>query len=311
MLVVMAVVAAALVASATRADAQAGAGAAGEMGAARLYRANLFAEDGVDPRRIVDRGLAPELGPVGMIETAQPITFNRRTGVVRGTAFLISPCYAISNRHLVFGDETDNLVAAENSMKIWLGFSPGGGFDAFTLATPVAWGRRTLAGTNDWAISRLKTCVGRRVGWMDIQPEAPLRLAGAWVATAGYPGDKPRGELWSHARCRIRFPDRRVGLLTHDCATVAGMSGSPIYKRLPDGSLKAVAMTVGNKNDSRRVMTIYGRNFANTAMDLAGVFADPQLKQMILDDIAAFGRENPSSSPEPQAAGGSATDARR
>jgi V8-like Glu-specific endopeptidase len=242
-----------------------------------------------------------------MIETVDPITFNRRTGVLRGTAFLISPCYMISNRHLVFGDETDNLVAAENSMKIWLGVGPGGGFDAFTLATPVAWGRRTLTQTNDWAIARLKTCVGGRFGWMEIQPETPFQLVGAWVATAGYPGDKPRDELWSHSRCRIRFPDRRVGLLTHDCATVAGMSGAPIYRRLADGTLRAVAMNVGDKNDSRRVMTIYGRNFANTAVDMAGVFADPQLRQMILDDIAAFGRDNPSSSPGPRAPGGSAT----
>eukprot|EP00803_Ostreobium_quekettii_P001549 evm.model.scf_118.9 EVM.evm.TU.scf_118.9 scf_118:143073-143456(-) len=64
---------------------------------------------------------------------------------------------------------------------------------------------------------------------------------------AGYPGDKPIGEMWFDS-CDASFPDSEQsefeefeGLVGHDCETAPGNSGSGMWTYSPEDGSRVIA----------------------------------------------------------------------
>ena len=114
----------------------------------------------INVNRVVETQFAAigELESTAMVENADS-DGNRRYG----TGFLVSPCYAITNAHVVFGDQLEPLSADKYAMIFRVGVSAFKPFLGNTIATPVVWGKQTKnRGQNDWVLLRLRSCIGGR-----------------------------------------------------------------------------------------------------------------------------------------------------
>ncbi|MCP4582498.1 MAG: serine protease [candidate division Zixibacteria bacterium] len=88
---------------------------------------------------------------------------------------------------------------------------------------------------------------GNRLGYFGFANLSFFSLMGLKVNLSGYPGDKPAGTQWWHAR-RIKFVTPRT--LVYNIDTAGGQSGSPVW-RLRKGKRHAVGIhtngsTAGN-----------------------------------------------------------------
>jgi hypothetical protein len=167
------------------------------------------------------------LAESAIIHVAQPPAGDavlERIGRIRHrgrqvSAVLVSPCHALSVRHLFGARE-----------------QPGGKRVAFVAAGGQASGGTVVAAGNyreadgndrrkDWSIVRLDVCLGRTLGFFDLADPAPSQsLAPPLLHLAGYRGRSQR--LTVSRSCRIRM--RYQFVWAHDCATFAGTSGGPL-----------------------------------------------------------------------------------
>jgi V8-like Glu-specific endopeptidase len=81
--------------------------------------------------------------------------------------------------------------------------------------------------------------IGDDLGWFGFAVRGDEGLTAAWVNISGYPGDKPTGTQWFHAK-EIADIDERV--LTYVIDTAGGQSGAPVWIKLSDGSRYGVGI---------------------------------------------------------------------
>jgi hypothetical protein len=172
-----------------------------------------------------------------------------------GTAFLIDECGILTNFHVVFGPWTVSALRPPSH-----GFTgiftltevtlPDGPHPA-TRAIPVVWGdylgpdRQWRRPEEDWAYLVLEDCLGFDHGYFDLR-EADLyepAIDRGFTAT-GYSAGRQMVDPACVARAD-RAPDAKGWL--HDCATLAGDSGGPIFHV---GTLTVVALASGYRAEA-------------------------------------------------------------
>jgi hypothetical protein len=202
-----------------------------------------------------------------------------------GTAFLIDECGILTNFHVVFGpwtvtalrppshDFTGTFTLTEVTL-------PDGSHPA-TRAIPVVWGdylgpeRQWRRPQEDWAYLVLEDCLGLRHGYFDLR-EADVyepAIDRGFTAT-GYSA----GRQMADPAC-VAHADRADGAKgwLHDCATLAGDSGGPIF---PAGTLTVVALASGYRaqSEGRACLTVapgdawfatWGSGCANVAVPVS------------------------------------------
>jgi V8-like Glu-specific endopeptidase len=168
------------------------------------------------------------------------------------TAFLIDECGILTNFHVVFGpwtvtalrppshDVTGTFTLTEVTL--------ADGSHPTTRAIPVAWGdylgadRQWRRPQEDWAYLVLEDCLGLDHGWFALREADVYEPAVDRGFTAtGYSAGRQMADPACTASAE-RADDAKAWL--HDCATLAGDSGGPIFHA---GTLTVVALASGTR----------------------------------------------------------------
>ena len=102
---------------------------------------------------------------------------------------------------------------------------------------------------------------GKRIGDFGYANLSFFSLLGLKVNLSGYPGDKPRGTQWWHAR-KIRWVTSRR--LVYNIDTAGGQSGSPVW-RLRGGKRHAVGIHTNGSSSGNSATRITKPVFNNIA----------------------------------------------
>lgn len=140
---------------------------------------------------------------------------------------------------------------------------------------------------SDWAILRLKKPLGEVYGWMGVHASDLEALLGQDViGITGYSTAYRAGQTASaEFGCRFTVA-RQNGTFLHDCDTLPGISGAPMYRVLRDeGGIEhsfIVAINVASPKDSHGnpyVGISYSDKYANIAVPTAGVMS--KLRELV------------------------------
>jgi glutamyl endopeptidase len=93
----------------------------------------------------------------------------------------------------------------------------------------------------DYGAIRIPTELGNNTGWFGFGVYADSNLLATTANLAGYPGDKPAGTLWYHARRVTSVNSRKV---YYDIDTSGGQAGSAVY-RIISGGRYGIAIHAG------------------------------------------------------------------
>lgn len=115
------------------------------------------------------------------------------------------------------------------------------------------WGNEDI-GIKDWALVRLKSPIGDRVGWLGVDGvDFDTVNSAAWtdrLFLVGYPADFAGGQKpILYLRCSITHDEGRSGW-RHDCDTKKGASGSPLAYLL-NGKPYIAALHWGRNPDAK------------------------------------------------------------
>ncbi len=119
-----------------------------------------------NPSRVVSLAKYPQFSVVGELDRDEVLS-DGRAQQSRGSAVIVSPCYALTNYHVVFGKDDKPLPGKDYTMAFRAGEGQDQGtFAGRTTASPVLWGN---GADEDWALLRLKNCVGtlQQFGWIE------------------------------------------------------------------------------------------------------------------------------------------------
>lgn len=270
------------------------------LGAALPATANVFALEGQDPRAPQSRSGPDQLyAPIGVVTTVAAVPASddgKRQIRTRGTGFLVSPCYVLTNYHAVFGLDYDGPDAGRDySTTFSVGVDPDFAFRWTVVGTPVRWGAFNKRKEHDWALVRLEGCVGGQtdIGWLETAPEPGPSMPGLSVVLAGYPSDKSADSLWAQPPCKIEGMQPGTAKVLHGCAVHAGASGAPLIE-LGRGAPMAVAIQCGELNSTAGPIEAYDPRYANTAVTIAEVMEDAEVRTLLAADRAAFPGPNPA-----------------
>jgi V8-like Glu-specific endopeptidase len=184
---------------------------------------------GTDRRTTVTTDAGSLFAPVGIVYGAPESEY--------ATAFLLDDCHALTVRH-VFGDR-----GSATGRKIIFAANVDGPPDSWakTPAWVIAAGHGA-ARTDDWALLRLRKCLGRTYGHVRLATRLPAPAEP--IGIAGYPGDRPlSGGLSIELGCHMR--GLRSGAILHDCAALPGSSGGPLFRIIEENDrpvIEAFAM---------------------------------------------------------------------
>lgn len=270
-----------------------GALAASQMLAPKVL-ANVFAADGRDPRRIQPRsGDGQAFAAIGIVRNNSPIAMlddDDHLLYARGeaTAFMVSPCLAVTNYHAVFGEDSGPTRGdIDHSVTLSIGDRPGGrGFKTQVRAVPAYWGAFDEDHEGqDWTVLRLDRCVGadEAVGWLDLDGGG----AGGGLSIAGYPGDKDQAVLWRADNCRVSKRPGDADLWSSDCAASPGASGSPVFATR-GGVITVVGIMEGAEDDQDGVQRRYEPTSANLVVDVNSILQRADVRAAIDADIKAL-----------------------
>ncbi|MGA0603777.1 trypsin-like serine peptidase [Caulobacter sp. KR2-114] len=271
--------------------------AAQVLAAAPALQANVFSPDGSDPRHVQAR-LDQPFNAIGVVDTDEAVPIEVETGHwiherMEATAFLVSPCYVVTNFHAVFGDEP-NAVSAHKRYGVTFRVGAGANGRGFTTeqhGQPVFWG--DMAGEHesaDWAVVRLDRCLGAesRLSWLNLGATSSIATGQALVSVAGFPEGKDEDDLWRADGCHLNARPTEVGLWSSDCAASPGSSGSPVFV-MENGAPKVVGLMEGAEVDRPDIQRRYAPELANLVVDIQAVVGTPRVMAAIEADRKANG----------------------
>lgn len=264
--------------------------------------ANVFAADGRDPRRFADADPADvdAHAPVGSVSadfTLRNVTTFGGVAPGEGTAFMVSPCYALTAYHVLFGGGAPTLNPMGN-YPVTLRFGgDAAGHPALMVKGHVrVWGSAGRAAP-DVALILLDGCPGRRIGWFDLAPApTPTSPASAPIDTPvtmpGFAADRSMRRLSVQTDCRIRAVLPARGWLLHDCASREGASGAPLLVRR-GGQRIVVGINAGEFDPRPGIEPAYTPARANWAIDAAELRTAARLVAVIARDQQRARTPNP------------------
>lgn len=250
----------------------------------------------MDPRAYVAAGAAEarRLAPIGAIESDFVLRAKRGFGVPpgAGTAFLVSPCYALTNYHVVFGNHPLNLDPMAD-YDVSVRFALAAADAPLRVAGRVRHAGGLGRALPDLALVRLDDCPGRRLGWYELA--APRADPRGPVDLAGYARDRGMRQLSRQRACRIvaaaGTATAGAGWLLHDCASREGASGAPLLDPAAPGAPLVVAINAGELAPVRDILPGFTAAHANIAIPSAALGALPAMLAAIRRDRA--GQANP------------------
>jgi len=182
---------------------------------------------GTDDRIPVSNQATDPLAPLGYVESL----VGDQIGV--STAFLIGACHALTTQHGVIGPAREEVP---------LVFVTGAGQRIPAIIDMRGQGTGRL---DDWALLRLRDCVGSSLGTFSLDAGDPGRLilAGTRLLLPGFPFDAPPGAAVADPDCRTHgyYGD---GALAIDCTAGSGMSGGPLLRQRGRGMV-VVGLNLG------------------------------------------------------------------
>ena len=259
------------------------------------HNVNVFGRDDRVPQ--TRRNQANGLAAIGRVITNRLLKDQRGRVIGQGsaTAFLVSPCVALTNYHVVFGrrdrpevtpdvlelgrqwsnqdQQGKSKITLPNdrdySMTFMVGEKPDGTFKRIVVGRPYAFGDNELGmWASDWVALKFDgpNCPGadREIGYLPVDRSPNLKAGDRVLRTAGYPGlENPKitekGTLYLTGACSY-LADLVEGEhgFTHDCATRYGQSGSPIMTTDAKGQMTVVGIAQGAfANETKSVLPSY------------------------------------------------------
>jgi hypothetical protein len=213
----------------------------------------------------------------------------------RGTGFLVSPCFAFTNYHVVFGGDVQRGYPQDPVVS----FSAGG---LTTTGRPVAWGDvdgsdGATISRQDWALLRLDRCIGAEIGWFPMEERRPK--PGTKLVFAGFPIDKPLDNVTAEFGCAVL--DHPYVNLLYSCISKPGNSGGPVLA-MREGVPVAIGINTGWHEDDylREKLAIAragtGHNMRSILIQLRGAartaFAD-DLRRNLPNPMVERARQTP------------------
>jgi hypothetical protein len=236
------------------------------------------------------------LAPIGHATTTEPVLLQNtddspasdiggKYGITAGTIFMVSPCIALTNYHVLFGQTLERQGAAQKEYKVKVTIG-----DQTGVGVPFIWGDFAHGPENDWAAISVTPCIGNSTGWFPIsytKSQLPRE-----VSIFGFYNDRDYSVL-AGQDCVLMERSPAATLWKTNCAMTHGTSGSPLgfFK---DGSFQPTAMAFAMVRHKTAKLT-YDPQDANFAIDLFHVFMNtPTLAATIADDIRTHGYANPA-----------------
>lgn len=225
-----------------------------EVAQLKKFKAQLGAwldESNTDTRFIVDRNDKGAFSPmynVGVIHEDDPNDPNK--SFLRGTATVISDCYALTSYHVIEGlDFIDGTKMPENNKRVKLSYgakagSAGGflynGLDV-TVVDPGILDLNDRKWANDFVLVRFsqklkpgtyqKIQLGTLAGRSGINSSDTTAFESQFFIAAGYPGSKFRSFKTANLYadfCNPKGSIKDLGIQTN-CVLTPGMSGGPLF----------------------------------------------------------------------------------
>lgn len=174
-----------------------------------------------------------------------------------GTGWFIGPRTLITAGHCVFirNSGVPNRDGWVRSITV----IPGRNGTQQPFGSAVSTNFRTVTGWSnsgnqeyDYGAIILNTNLGSTTGWLGFGAYSDATLLASIANISGYPGDKPAGTQWYHARKVTSVAPRKV---YYDVDTYGGQSGSAVY-RIVDGKRSAIAVHAyggGTANSGTRI----------------------------------------------------------
>jgi V8-like Glu-specific endopeptidase len=260
--------------------------------------ANVFSVSGTDPRSYVAQNdaLWRTLLPVGTV-TSEFILRNKNGigGVAAGmgTAFMVSPCYAMTNYHVLFGGK-DFAPNPIGTYPVTLRFGLGNSRKpTLSVKGRVRYWGSAMSTVPDIALIQLNGCPGEQLGWYDLADMRDIRQLSATPLTMpSFSSDRSMERLSIQQGCRARAYVPRRGWLLHDCATRKGASGAPLIANLA-GVPAVIGINAGEFRAASGVQNAYDLQHANWAVTASEIVKSPQLQAMLRKDRNRAQRVNP------------------
>lgn len=260
--------------------------------------ANVFSSDGGDPREFLapEDGASRKLLPVGMVSAEFALRKTKTFGSIPaggGTAFLVSPCYAMTSYHVLFGG-TDLVLDPMTTYPVTVVFGLVGTdrLPPSIRGTVRYWGSATGA-EPDLALIRLDGCPGATLGWYDLpRPRDRRLLPSMGLAMASISRDRSTTRISLQRECAVHAYLQRRGWLLHDCATREGASGAPILAGLTGAPL-VVGVNAGEFNATKGMLKSYDVRHANWAVATMAISPTSRLRRLIDQDLSRTRSVNP------------------
>lgn len=160
-----------------------------------------------------------------------------------GTGWFNGPHSVITAGHVVFinGSGVPGRDGWVKSIKLMPGRNgsslPYGSVTSSNFRSVLGW-TRDRDQNYDYGAIILSTNLGNTTGWLGFGAYSDSDLTNSVGNLSGYPGDKPSGTQWYHARKIVSVGSRKV---YYDIDTFGGQSGSAVY-RFINGGRYAVAI---------------------------------------------------------------------
>jgi V8-like Glu-specific endopeptidase len=202
------------------------------------------------------------------------------------TGFLVDKCHVLTVQH-AFGEAQDPvgrevvfgvlIVDEQHWTWSWGKVIATGGLERQTAYDS--------ARAADWALLRLRKCLGATVGYARLVPADPSTLPE--VQSAGYPSDRKWTQgITLDPACRMHGARGPVWL--NDCAALTGNSGSPIFtKRAKDGRLEVYAMQSAAYELPIENLP-FDSGYANVATPVAQIL--PHIRKLLRPSMEMSGR---------------------
>lgn len=160
-----------------------------------------------------------------------------------GTGWFCGPHTVITAGHCVYIKNSG--VAGRDGWVRSITVIPGRNGAAQPFGAVISSNLRTVTGwansanhEYDYGAVILSQNLGNSTGWLGFGAYSDATLRSSTANISGYPGDKPAGTQWYHARRITAVSQRKV---YYDVDTFGGQSGSAVY-RIANGGRYAVAV---------------------------------------------------------------------